>query len=192
MMNQQPINANEMLAWSQTKWKDYIQKRIKEDDQFAKMSVIAVYENQSGYEKALHGSVDKNGVGFSRWDAQTMSDFAVAIKAGIPLTGGQMNEIRHTMPKYWKQVMKQVKHWLKQEKAANIFLRDAKSALECLLKGEKCKYARCEECCVKRLLGDAERMYILRNECSKTGYLLKDYGHKAESKPVQMTIFDFI
>lgn len=186
------IDGNEMLDWTLSQWKDYVQSRIKQSDEFARMAVIAVYENQSDYEKAAHESVDRNGKGFSKYDVEKMSDYAIAIKTGLKLEPSQMNDVRAIMPKYWRQVTEACKRWLKKERRAQMFLRDARSALECLLKGEKCKYARCEECCVKRLLGDAERMYILKDEGRKTDYLLKDYGYKAESKPVQMTIFDFI
>ena len=154
---------------SQKQWEAYLKDLLKTNNQALLKSIVLIYDNQTNEEKEIGASVEDNNLGFSKWDAEEMSDIARKLKRGEPLKPNEIVHARITMPKYWKQLMFiaknqiEIKNKNKRYKLSNednVIIKPkekAKTELElfkehneilrkCLEEGKACSYGICSEC----------------------------------------------
>lgn len=63
------------------KWTpDEIREKLKTDDKWLYRGILAIYKYQLDDEKSSAGTHHLNGVGFNKFDAQMMTDSAIAIQ----------------------------------------------------------------------------------------------------------------
>lgn len=141
-------------------WKSYLQELLRTNDKALSRAVVAIYNRQTLNEKVTGQSAERNGVGFSRWDAEEMSDIAVKIKNGVPLKQNEIVHARLVMPKYWRQLMvvskQTVDRWREEEYNAIMsddtksFCRSNEAMIQCMEHGIACGYGICDECIVNQ------------------------------------------
>lgn len=81
-----------------------IEARIKDDDDFAILCLMKLYEKQESDEQDVQQSVYQNGLGFNKVDAGVLSPIAEKVKAGEILTPTELKMVRKLLPKYSKQL----------------------------------------------------------------------------------------
>lgn len=141
-------------------WKACIQNLLKTNDKALLRSVVAIYNRQTLDERINGQSAERNGIGFSRWDAEEMSDIAVKIKNGVPLKQNEIVHSRIVMPKYWRQLMviskQTVDRWREEEYNAIMsedkerFCKSNEAMVQCMEQGVACSYGICDECIVNQ------------------------------------------
>ena len=102
---------------NQRAWKAELQKLLCRSDQAVESALIRIYDLQTPLEKATDMSVQENGFGFNRVDAQYLSKYANMVKMGHHLTKDEVCRVRSRMLKYWKQLMILSKANLKKQEA---------------------------------------------------------------------------
>lgn len=137
-------------------WKRYIQHLIRTNDKALVRAVLAIYRRQTPQEKASKASTEDNGVGFTKWDAEEMTEIAKAIESGVPLKNNQMVHARLVMPKYWRQlaeISKQTVARIQQkeydtlmEQRRQQFAEVNQEIRKCIEDGIPCQYGICDEC----------------------------------------------
>ena len=100
---------------NQRAWKEELQKLLCRSDQAVESALIRIYDLQTPLEKATDMSVQENGFGFNRVDAQYLSKYANMVKMGHHLTKDEVCRVRSRMLKYWKQLMVLSKKKLREE-----------------------------------------------------------------------------
>ena len=83
---------------------EFIRKKIYLDDLWLKRGLIAIYSRQTEGEKTIRESVESNGVGFSKYHAARMSEYATILLSGGCLTTLQMYAARMIMMGYSGQL----------------------------------------------------------------------------------------
>lgn len=141
-------------------WKAYLQKLVRTNDKALFRSVLAIYDRQTPSERTSGQSTEDNGVGFTKWDAEEMSEIAIKIKNGLRLSSNEIVRARITMPKYWRQLMDISKATVAKriEEEYNILrskevekFTDVNNAMvKCMEDGIACEYGICDECIVNR------------------------------------------
>ena len=102
---------------NQRAWKEELQKLLCRSDAAVESALIRIYDLQTPLEKATDMSVQENGFGFNRVDAQFLSQYASMVKMGHHLTRNEVCIVRSRMLKYWKQLMILSKANLKKQEA---------------------------------------------------------------------------
>ena len=102
---------------NQRAWKEELQKLLCRSDQAVESALVRIYDLQTPLEKATDMSVQENGYGFNRVDAQYLSKYANMVKMGHHLTKDEVCRVRSRMLKYWKQLMVLSKENLKKQEA---------------------------------------------------------------------------
>lgn len=145
---------------TQNEWKVYLKHLVRTNDRALVRAILLVYANQTWAEQEAGESMEHNGVGFTQYDATSMSRIAEKLKAQQPLTDSELEHARWTMPKYWKQLMVVSKQTvakkaeeeynrLKAEREAQF--REANEQMcKCMESGQPCEYGICDECIVGR------------------------------------------
>ena len=91
----------------------FIRNKIATDDRWALRTLIIMYKHQTATEKQAEKTVENNRVGFTGWDSKLMTSFAKQYLGRVQsekeldprrLSKKQMDIIKKTMKKYWKQV----------------------------------------------------------------------------------------
>lgn len=85
--------------------KESIQELLKSNDKAVARAVLAVYRFQTEAEKSTQTTRDSNGIGFSAFDAEILSDFAEKLKRGLTLSPRQLELARKKMLKYHRQLV---------------------------------------------------------------------------------------
>lgn len=83
----------------------YLKEKLGNDPKWAIRGMLRVYAEQTASEKAMGGTVDDNGVGFSGVDGNILSSFSDQIDHGRNMSEKQMRIILKKMPKYARQLM---------------------------------------------------------------------------------------
>lgn len=98
---------------------EFIREKVRTDERWMIKGVLTIFEYQTEDEKSSEDAKIHNGVGFSRFDAQIMSDFAKklirkgaldAINSNEPvncamyLSPGEENVLKHRIGKYAGQL----------------------------------------------------------------------------------------
>lgn len=102
---------------NQRAWKEELQKLLCRSDRAVESALVRIYDLQTPLEKAADMSVQENGYGFNRVDAQFLSQYASMVKMGHHLTRNEVCIVRARILKYWKQLMVLSKQKLQQERA---------------------------------------------------------------------------
>lgn len=150
-----------MSVWesftNQKQWEAYLKKLIKTNEKALLKSILLIYDNQTNDEKEIGKSVEDNKVGFSKWDAEEMSDIAKKLKQNKELSLNEIVHARLVMPKYWKQLMIISKRNMELEKELSAikqvveentktFDETAEKIRQCFEEGKACDYGICNEC----------------------------------------------
>lgn len=145
---------------TQREWKAYLQKLVRTNDKALLRSVLVIYNRQTPSERISGRSIEGNGVGFTRWDAEEMSEIAIKIKNGLQLSPNEMVHARITMPKYWRQLMdiskitvaKRIEEEYNTLRSKEVErFADANDTMTmCMEEGIACEYGICDECIVSR------------------------------------------
>lgn len=153
-----PDRSVYMKLRTQNEWRTHLKQLIKGNDKALLHSILAIYERQTPEERTSRQSVVDNKVGFTKWDAEEMSDIARKIKEGIPLSSNEMIHARIVMPKYWRQLMEiskvTVARWQEEEynrrrtQECDLVKEFNKAMLRCVEEGVPCEYGICSECIV--------------------------------------------
>lgn len=141
---------------TEKEWEVYLKRLVKTNDEALYKAIVLIYNNQTEEEKQRRESVEDNNIGFTKWDAQEMSEMALAIKCGKGLTVGQVAKARNKMTKYWRQLMDNSLQRMEREKREREE-KIAKERLEqfrihnetlrcCSDEGKMCEYGICDEC----------------------------------------------
>ena len=112
---------------NQRAWKEELQKLLCRSDAAVESALVRIYDLQTPLEKATDMSVQENGFGFNRVDAQFLSQYASMIKMGHHLTKDEVYIVRSRILKYWKQLMVLSKKKLQQEQAEEERVKHAPS-----------------------------------------------------------------
>lgn len=141
-------------------WKAYLQKLVRTNDKALLRAVIAIYDRQTPSERISGQSTEDNGVGFTKWDAEEMSDIAIKIKNGLRLSPNEMLHTRIVMPKYWRQLMDiskatvarriEEEYNMLRSREAERFKDVNDTMVRCMEEGVACEYGICDECIVNR------------------------------------------
>lgn len=105
---------NYSLLKTHKDWEEYLKNLLRTNDYALKKSIVKIYNRQTEEEKLYGRSNEDNKIGFNRYDSEDMSKFARILLDKRDLTDEQLQLARHTMPKYWKQLMQLSKE--KQER----------------------------------------------------------------------------
>ncbi len=81
-----------------------IEARIKDDNDFAIMCLMKLYEKQEADEQAVQQSTHLNGMGFNKVDSLVLSPIAEKVHAGKKLTQTEFAILQKVLPKYAKQL----------------------------------------------------------------------------------------
>ena len=146
------MSAKEYMSLrTQREWKDYLQRLVRTNDKALMRAVVVIYDSQTEEEQRLGTSIEHNGVGFTRWDVEEMSDIAIKIKCGSKLSDNEIVHARIVMPKYWRQLMviskRNVSAMLEREMAMRSMCNQVSNDIErCMDHGIPCYYGICDEC----------------------------------------------
>ncbi|ATS92371.1 hypothetical protein DLP05_115 [Stenotrophomonas phage vB_SmaS_DLP_5] len=95
-----------MSRWpSQKTAKEEIQALLDSNDRAVYRAIILINDRQTASEKAHNAAEEENGEGWSKFDAEFMSNMAHAIRQYGKLTERQMEFARPKIKRYWKQLM---------------------------------------------------------------------------------------
>lgn len=95
----------EGITWSEA----ILKEKLASDQRIALKGLLRIYEGQTDGEKAMHGAVYDNGIGFNATDAEILTSLAQRVLANKPLTEKQMAVVYKTMPKYAGQIFRYMK-----------------------------------------------------------------------------------
>lgn len=85
-----------------------IKSRLSSESDLAIKVLIHVYEKQTEHEKLNNASHELNGEGFTQWDSEILSSFAVQYQQFGRLSPRQIVVLLRRMPKYWHQALEVV------------------------------------------------------------------------------------
>lgn len=89
-----------------------IRTLITSEPEWARQAILTLYAEQTADEQVVGQTSEKNGRGFTGWDAEILSNFAVWLKAGKPFTPKMQALAFKKLKKYAPQL-----HRLAEEKA---------------------------------------------------------------------------
>lgn len=84
--------------------KEYIRKKLKEDDVWVKRGLKKIFDNQTDDEQNVEMTKHHNEIGFNGHDAPLLSSFAKQLINKNWLSHKQMHILHKMMPKYWRQI----------------------------------------------------------------------------------------
>lgn len=90
---------------TQKQWKTQLQDMIAKSDKALYRAILCINDGQTASEKASGETIEENGVGFNKYDANIMSSFAEQLHNSGSLSFKQKAYARKVMPKYWRQLM---------------------------------------------------------------------------------------
>jgi len=85
---------------------DEWRRLIAESPRFAIRALVVLYKYQTEDEKESMASVHRNGVGFSKYDAEFLTSLAQQVEAGRTLSAKQMACMQRALPKYAAQLVR--------------------------------------------------------------------------------------
>lgn len=88
-------------GWS----KDHIQFLLQTNNKAVERALLQIYARQTAYEKRANDTQLHNGVGFTAYDGEFLSEMAVKCERYNGLTERQLAVVRRKMMKYWKQLL---------------------------------------------------------------------------------------
>ena len=110
------MNYLKFQGWTQNQWKEYIIKEIRNNDLALKKAILLVYQNQTTEEKIQNESIERNNLGFNKWDGPYLTGIAKKILKGKNLTPKDLAICRNKISHYWKQIMNKSLKNIEEEK----------------------------------------------------------------------------
>lgn len=146
---------------NQKQWESYLKNLLRTNDKALFAATLKIYEYQTEEERNKAKSLEENGVGFAKIDAEELTAIAIKIKNKNPLTQHEYCVMKAKMPKYWKQLMKiskrkmeierqQREEELDREERRKIFQEDLEAIQKCQEDGIQCEYGICDECFLRQ------------------------------------------
>ena len=90
---------------SDKEWtREEIEANLQKYDKWVERAIVAIYNQQTEYEKQAKGTNRHNGLGFSKADAGFISDLAESYKEYGGLTDAQIKYGREAIMKYVGQL----------------------------------------------------------------------------------------
>ena len=86
--------------------KEDIQKLLKTNPDAVDRAVKAIHKLQNGEEMLKGKSIEKNGQGFTRIDAEFFGRYHVDLVNGVTIDPARKAIARNKMPKYWRQLLR--------------------------------------------------------------------------------------
>ena len=81
-------------------------RRLLESDESVRMNaILCLYDLQTQSEREDGCTKDRNGVGFTRYDGEILSDFACKIRAGVRFSPKMRDIVQKRLPKYAEQLL---------------------------------------------------------------------------------------
>lgn len=152
---------------NQKQWESYLKNLLRTNDKALFAATLKIYELQTEEEKNKAKSIEENGVGFAKIDAEELTTIAIKIKHKIPISQHEYCVLKAKMPKYWKQLMRISKKKMEEEKhredvlkeieiekekeeRKRIFREDLEAIQKCQEDGIPCGYGICDECFMRQ------------------------------------------
>jgi len=85
--------------------KENIQHLLATNDRAVERALVQIYYRQTDDEKNVHMTKHSNGVGFTAFDAEFLTELAQKCIKYNGLTEKQLAVARKKMTKYWKQLL---------------------------------------------------------------------------------------
>ncbi len=85
--------------------KEDIMKLIRDNDEYVIGALITLYQKQTSEERATFQTNEPNNIGFNSFDAPILTDIATHYLQWKTLSPKQINFVRNTIQKYWKQLL---------------------------------------------------------------------------------------
>lgn len=91
-------------AETQRQQRAYIANMLETNPVAIDRAIVAIYKRQTSDEQVSHATSHSNGIGFTGFDAEYMSNLAqFAIRTGF-LTPKQRGAVKERLKKYWRQL----------------------------------------------------------------------------------------
>jgi hypothetical protein len=84
---------------------DFIHGKLDASSHAVEAALLAIYERQTQEERCGAYSIETNGVGFSKFDADFCTSLVEQLKRGRHLTERQLPIARRKMKRYWRQLV---------------------------------------------------------------------------------------
>jgi hypothetical protein len=84
---------------------ELIHRKLDASQEAVEAALIMIYERQTAEERLGRFSVQTNGVGFSKFDAEFCTSLVDQLKRGRRLTPKQLAIARKKMKRYWRQLI---------------------------------------------------------------------------------------
>lgn len=99
-------------AWD----KDSLRDLLNKNDVAVKRAILLIYSFQTDEEKCFGATKTVNGKGFSKFDVEILSSYAVQLQRGHDLSLAQMYVARPKIKKYVGQILQYMKNREEQSK----------------------------------------------------------------------------
>ena len=158
-------------AWKyftkQSEWKAYLQQLVATNDVACLKAIVCIDNRQTELERYQGESVEDNGIGWTKNDANEMGRLASKIRQNVALTKAEMAKSRNKMKKYWKQLMDISKQQMEQKEQQELARAEAEAEeklkqefeqrklifeqtldiiQKCSEEGIACEFGICDEC----------------------------------------------
>ena len=100
-------------AWDKESIKDLLDR----NDRAVCRAILLIYSFQTDEEKYMGTTKTINGKGFSKFDVEILSSYALQLKQGRELTEKQMYVARPKIKKYTKQILEYMKAKQEEQEA---------------------------------------------------------------------------
>ena len=87
-----------------------IKSKLGNDQAWVERAIIKLYENQTIDEQNSHVTKQKNGIGFTGFDARRLSYYAEYLKKGRHLSGEHLEKAFKAIPKYAGQILEMIEN----------------------------------------------------------------------------------
>jgi len=90
--------------------KEIIKEKLSTDNRWVEKAIIVIYNRQTSTEQNNKFTSEKNGVGFTGYDANYFTYLANYLlkNKNNHLTGKHLDKAKKSMPKYWKQIKTEI------------------------------------------------------------------------------------
>lgn len=95
--------------------RDSIQNLLRRSPNAAVKALMLVFSYQLEIEKASQDSIEQNSVGFSLYDVKELTILAQYFIRNRELKPHQIDKCKRIMPKYWRQVLNEIKRQHKNQ-----------------------------------------------------------------------------
>lgn len=150
---------------NQKQWEEYLKDLLKSNNKALVKALILIYQNQTIDEQECKESIEENGIGFNKIDAESLTAYAQKVLKGEKLHQRQLVYLKRTLPKYWRQLMVISKKNMQKQKLKDKEQEEIEKEIQeqitleeitkkknneiyylCTQCGQACFYGICHEC----------------------------------------------